>query len=295
MASTTGRRVVELLTNKSGGALAAGDVVVIDTGNNEAVTTSTAGGVTGTIGIAQEAIASNAAGRILTAGYAALVNVNASVTRGNFGKTHTVAKQATDAGGSRAAGAFCQFLTGGTTPTAHVFGLADASTSSSGVPSGTSFPGSPADGDLYFRTDLDLLCRYRSSGTRWVTVQLMSSEIAMQPAVIPLSANNSFYGVLPNVSGDLWLEKIETSTQISATNNGTNYWTFASSKIASGTSLGSFNTSADTAATSTRHTITVNALSGTSDVAWQMSMTKTLSPGTAYLFGATLFYRRVIT
>lgn len=121
MASTRGRAVVVPLTNKSGGSVAAGDVVVIDTSNNEAFTTSTAGAVTGGVGIAQETIASNATGRVLVHGYAALVNVNASVTRGNYGKTYTVAKQATDAGSSRVAGAFCQFLTGGTTPSARVF------------------------------------------------------------------------------------------------------------------------------------------------------------------------------
>lgn len=125
MASTTGRRVVEYLTNKSGGGVVAGDVVIIDTGNDAAFTTTTSAGFTGMVGVAQETIANNAAGRVLTAGFASLVTPNASVTRGNYGKTHTVAKQATDAGSSRTAGAFCQFLTGGTTPQAHLFGMVD--------------------------------------------------------------------------------------------------------------------------------------------------------------------------
>ena len=120
-ANTYGRQVVIPLTNKSGGGLIAGDVVVVDTTNNDAVTTDTSGGFTGGVAIAQETIANNATGRFLISGYAALVNVNASVTRGHFGKTHTVAKQATDAGASRGAGTFCQFLTGGTTPDAVVY------------------------------------------------------------------------------------------------------------------------------------------------------------------------------
>src|SRR5438105_4903433 len=121
-ANTYGRQVVVPLTNKSGGQVIAGDVVVVDTTNNDAFTISTAGSVTTkVIGIAQETIASNATGRVLTAGYATLVNVDASVTRGNFGKTFTVAKQATDAGASRVSGTFCQFLTGGTTPDAIVY------------------------------------------------------------------------------------------------------------------------------------------------------------------------------
>jgi hypothetical protein len=121
MANIFGRQVVVPLTNKSGGGVIAGDVVVVDTANNGAFTTSTAGAHIGGVGIAQETIASNATGRVLIGGYAALVNVNASVTRGNFGKTHTVAKQAADAGSARTLGTFCQFLTGGTTPTAMVF------------------------------------------------------------------------------------------------------------------------------------------------------------------------------
>ncbi len=127
-ANTYGRQVILPLTNKSGGGVIAGDVVVIDTTNNDAFTTSTAGAFTGLVGIAQETIANNAVGRVLTSGYAALVNTNASVTRGNFGKTYTVAKQATDAGASRVTGTFCQFLTGGTTPDASLFGLVDAAT-----------------------------------------------------------------------------------------------------------------------------------------------------------------------
>lgn len=120
-ANTYGRQVVIPLTNKSGGSVAAGDVVIVDTANNDAFTTTTSAGSTATIGVVQETIASNAVGRVLLSGYAALVNVNASVTRGDYGKTHTVAKQATDAGASRGAGTFCQFLTGGTTPDAAVY------------------------------------------------------------------------------------------------------------------------------------------------------------------------------
>ncbi len=119
--NTYGRQVVVPLTNKSGGGVIAGDVVIVDTTNNDSFTTTTSGAFTGGIGVAQETIASNAVGRVLLTGYAALVNVNASVTRGNFGKTHTVVKQATDAGSSRIAGTFCQFLTGGTTPDAVVY------------------------------------------------------------------------------------------------------------------------------------------------------------------------------
>jgi hypothetical protein len=134
-----GRRTIGYLTNKSGGSVAKGDVVVIDSANDEAFKTSTAGAEVVGVGVVIEdnGIANNAQGRVAFQGYVALVNVNASVTRGNFGKTHTVAKQATDAGASRVLGVFCQFLTGGTTPAGMLFGQPDGVTGAGGLTGGT--------------------------------------------------------------------------------------------------------------------------------------------------------------
>lgn len=132
MASTSGRRVVQILTNKSGGAVAAGDVVVIDTTTDESFTTTTTGSATVPIGVAQEAIANNASGRVCTAGYVALVNVNASVTRGHYAFTHTVAKQASG-NASRGTGAFGVFLKSSATPSAWLFGIADGSSAGLGT------------------------------------------------------------------------------------------------------------------------------------------------------------------
>lgn len=120
MANIFGRQVVLPVTNKSGGALVLGDVVIVDTTNDTAVTTTTSAASTLPIGVVQESIANNATGRVLFGGYTSLVNTAASVTRGHYGTTHTVAKQATSTA-SRGAGTFCQFLTGGTTPAAFVF------------------------------------------------------------------------------------------------------------------------------------------------------------------------------
>lgn len=124
MSNMYGRQVVVPMVNKSGGAVVAGDVVVIDTANDTAFTTTTSARAEVTLGVAQEAIANNATGRVLIAGYAGLVNVPASVTRGHYVETHTVAKQATG-NSTRRSGSFGQFLTGGTTPTAMLWGSTD--------------------------------------------------------------------------------------------------------------------------------------------------------------------------
>src|SRR5438552_3510943 len=111
-ASTYGRANDVPMVNKSGGQVILGDVVIYDTTNNLSFTTTTSAGNTLACGVVQETIASNGTGRVRTIGYTSLVNVNASVTRGHYGYTHTVAKQATDAGASRVAGAFIYFSSG---------------------------------------------------------------------------------------------------------------------------------------------------------------------------------------
>lgn len=121
-----GRQNVIPLTNKSGGAVAAGDVVVVDTTTDESFTTTTTASYGGAIGVVQETIANNASGRVAVQGYVALVNTNASVTRGHYAFTHTVAKQATGSA-TRAAGAFGVYLKTSATPSAWLFGLSDPS------------------------------------------------------------------------------------------------------------------------------------------------------------------------
>lgn len=111
-------RIALDLTNQSGADVAAGDVVVLDTAHDDAFTTTTTASFTGAVGIAQADIVAGAAGSVLLSGYAPLVNVTASVTRGHYGATSTTVKKASDAGTSRASGTFCQFLTGGTAPDA---------------------------------------------------------------------------------------------------------------------------------------------------------------------------------
>lgn len=92
------RTVVAQLTNKSGGNLSYGDVVVIDTTTDSSFTTTTTSGYTATgVGVIVEpnGIASNATGAVATSGWVPKVNLNTASTRGQFLKTHTVAGQAT--------------------------------------------------------------------------------------------------------------------------------------------------------------------------------------------------------
>jgi len=128
-----GRAVDWTLTNKSGGAVAAGDVVVIGDGTNDNcfTTTTSASFNARMVGVAQEAIANNAVGRIRIKGYCPIVNTNASVTRDHFLFTHTTAKEATGSA-TRVAGAFGQVLETGADPEAIIWGMPDATAATAG-------------------------------------------------------------------------------------------------------------------------------------------------------------------
>lgn len=137
-----GRQVIASLTNQSGGAIIAGDVVIVSAANDESFTTTTSAAYNSTrVGVALESIAAAAAGRVLLEGYAPLVNVSASATRGHYLLTHTVAKQATSQAGY-AAGAFGQILKAGTTPSAMIFPVAQVGSA------GVTRSGSTTDGNL---------------------------------------------------------------------------------------------------------------------------------------------------
>lgn len=114
--------IIVNLTNESGASVAAGDVVILDTANDESfVTTTTASAANTLVGVAQETIASTASGKIALAGYVSLVNVGSSVTRGQWAFTASTAKEAA-ASSTFASGAFGMFLSSGATPSAYLYG-----------------------------------------------------------------------------------------------------------------------------------------------------------------------------
>lgn len=137
-----GRTNVVTMTNNSGGALVAGDVCIQDTSADEKVTTTTSAASVAKVFIAAESIASGAAGKFYSAGYCPLVTPSASVTRGRYLFTHTVAKQAAE-NATYGSGAFGVILKAGTTPSVWLF----ASTAQ-GSGGGVARSGSTTDGHL---------------------------------------------------------------------------------------------------------------------------------------------------
>jgi hypothetical protein len=110
------------LTNKSGGAVALGDVVICDSTTASSFTTTTTGALTtDSIGVALETIADNATGRVCTGGYVEQVNLDGAASLGDTIGTDTVAKQATPHA-AIAVGDFGQVLATGTSPAAWLWG-----------------------------------------------------------------------------------------------------------------------------------------------------------------------------
>ncbi len=209
-----GRQTVALLTNKSGGGVIAGDVVILDTSNDSAFTTTTSARSEVTVGIAQQTIANNASGRVLFQGYAPLVNVSASVTRGHYLETHTVAKQAT-ANSARRSGTFGQLLTGGTTPAAVIWVGPDQTAVASGsIASDTLWA---AKGDLALGTanDTAAILTAGSNGT------------------VPTYQSGQSTGVLPQYPPGYEIDYVERTTDFTTT--GTN--DAGATAIITGTSL----------------------------------------------------------
>lgn len=137
-----GRSNVVTLTNKSGGALVAGDVCIIDTSNDEAATTTTSAASVLKVYIAAESIANDATGKFYSAGFCPLVTPSASVTRGRYLFTHTAAKQGAE-NATYGSGAFGVILKSGTTPSVWLFG-----TTAQGSGGGVARSGATTDGHL---------------------------------------------------------------------------------------------------------------------------------------------------
>jgi len=132
-----GRTETAYLTNKSGGSVAQGDVVIVDTANASAFTTTTTSAyVSGRAGVVLEpnGIANNASGLVAFGGYVPSVNLSGTGSIGDMIKTHTVAKQGVRHTAPQVAGDFAQALATSATPAALLFGTVQLGAGSAGSP-----------------------------------------------------------------------------------------------------------------------------------------------------------------
>lgn len=163
------------------------------------------------------------------------------------------------------------------------------------VASGTSFPGAPSTGDLYFRTDIRDGLEFMWNGTRWLSTTLFSSNSDSWWALTGGGPTTEGAYIPFNTGGlDVWLED-SVSVTYSSTGDGANYITFSLSKRAvnnANTAIGSWTTAADGVAW-TSHVINVNAVLDVSATpAVRCHATVTLGNPLAY--GSHILYYRLI-
>ena len=135
MNTALNRTTIAYLTNKSGGALTYGAVVVLDNTNASGFTTTTSAGLsTRGIGVILDVagIANNATGAVAIGGWCPQINLNTASTVGQFIKTHTVAGQGTPHASPQVEGDFAVALTASATPEAMLFGSANGPIGGSG-------------------------------------------------------------------------------------------------------------------------------------------------------------------
>lgn len=119
-----GRSTALTLTNRSGAARSQGDLVIVDTTNDESFTTSTTSNTKTIIGIVDETIGITSNGRVVVEGYARAVKTLGTSARGDYLYHSTTAATAGHlAGSAPEAGAFGYVLDGGsgTLTTAIIF------------------------------------------------------------------------------------------------------------------------------------------------------------------------------
>lgn len=119
------RASVIYLTNKSGGTVAQGAVVIVDTANASAFTTTTTAGLSTSytaVVLEPNGIANNAVGLVAFIGYTPKITLSAVGSIGDFVGTHTVAGQGARHAAPQQAGDFAQVFGTSATPEAVLFG-----------------------------------------------------------------------------------------------------------------------------------------------------------------------------
>jgi len=162
-----------------------------------------------------------------------------------------------------------------------------------GLNAGTSFPGSPATSDLFFRTDRDLIYYY--DGTRWLTVTEYNVHLVIVDALMGATTAPVVAGPIDQGANGCYATRLVAWT-ITGGTTSTNYVVYTlSSAVANNTltTVGStFSTQSDTNGNTVAHNQTIGAVVDASGLRWRLAGVKTLSPTGLYC-DAILFYRLI--
>lgn len=168
--------------------------------------------------------------------------------------------------------------------------------SQTGLPTGTSFPGSPSTNDLFYRTDLSLLCFY--DGTRWLSLNQYSANFERNGSVAePIAASTTAYKLMP-LSEAIWVENLyylffvnSGGTALGASHK----WVLTLRIGDGGTTISTVNI--DSGASNAfrgSSNLAINQATTTSDLVLEWSATKTGTPGSLQSW-PRVEYRRILT
>lgn len=166
---------------------------------------------------------------------------------------------------------------------------------------GSAFPtigsdgGAVAVGSRFFRTDIGFLCYY--DGTRWLSENDYPTNLSSWQSYGTTSPQQTNY-VLPRGQYSPYFTRVLIHSQVSGTNNGTNFWTIdvqgVNFSASSSSSIHSITTAADSAGVVVRRDVGVTTAAPTHRDWMRVLLTKTLTPG-AIEVAVTLSYKLVIT
>jgi hypothetical protein len=159
-----------------------------------------------------------------------------------------------------------------------------------GVDSGTSFPGSPANNDIFYRTDRDILYFY--DGTRWLTVNLFTDQVGFWSNV---SAGTTAQSPVWTDAYDQYLVDFRAVMYTSSGSSGSAYWRidlYTPDGTTLGSTVASVNNASATNASYDRKTASIGALLGTGKDGFVADLVKVTTPGTFY-GGCMVTYRLV--
>lgn len=197
------RTTITLLTNKSGGDVAQGDVVVLGTATAKAFTTTTSLGYnSGAIGVVfDSSIANNATGLVATVGWVPKINLSGAATLYDFIKCYSVAKQGTSHAAPAQAGDFAQALQASATPEAILLG---SPVPSAAVGGNTAIVNQLINGGFDFfqrlatATTLTTIADVKYGPDRWKMTRAAASLQTAQVAGGPHSANYAEFKQITN-------------------------------------------------------------------------------------------------
>lgn len=180
-------------------------------------------------------------------------------------------------------------------------GLKWAAAAGGGIDSGSSFPGSPTTGDLFYHTTHNILFYY--DGTRWLCTCPHELVVMTKEAVVFAGLSTTLDPIARTSvpwKGTLgiWLVAWDVATIVVSTNDGSKYWTLRlGSTVTAGTNtdLGSgISTAADTHTTHAWHTEAIGAVLDANAVYMDINAIKVSTPGNLFTSGPSTIRFRYI-